>query len=201
MSPNVLLNLVWLPMLGFVVMPLGILGMLLSTMSWTIPLGGIFLGWASLVMDWLLAVLNVTCGTGLTPVFSVLRPLWPEIIGCILLLVTAITVWGNRNRIPIGLAGIGFALVVLPHFSIMISDSRDETRLTMLDVGLGQSVVISLPGGHRWLVDGGGGAKNFDLGEAVVAPYLTHGRSPRLDGVFMSQIGRASCRERVCLYG
>ena len=56
----------------------------------------------------------------------------------------------------------------------------------MLDVGLGHSVLISLPSDHRWLVDGGGGSKNFELGEAVVAPYLTHGRSPRLDGVFMS---------------
>lgn len=186
LSPNVLLNLVWLPVLGFMVMPLGLLGMLLSTMSFTATLGGVFLGWSALLMDWLLTLLNLVSTSGLTPVFAVLRPLWPEVIGFALLLVTAIIVWGNRSRIPLGLAFIGFVLIVSPHVWVMASDARDETRLTVLDVGLGQSVIVSLPGGHRWLVDGGGGSRNFDIGEAVVAPSLTYGRPPRLDGVFMT---------------
>jgi len=186
LSPNVLLNLVWLPTLGFVVMPLGILGMLLSIMPWTAVLGGTVIGWASWFMDWLLALLHLVDGLGLTPVFAVLRPMWPEIVGCALLLITAIVVWGNGRRIPLGLAGIGFALMVVPHFGVMVSDARDEARLTVLDVGLGQAAIIKLPGGHRWLVDGGGGSRTFDIGEAVVAPYLTLGRPPRLDGVFMT---------------
>jgi competence protein ComEC len=186
MSPNLLLNLIWLPVLGFVVMPLGLLGMSLSSFAWTAPFGWLFLGWASMAMDWLLGLLHLAESIGCTPVLSVLRPLWPEIVGFVVLLVTAIVAWGNRSRVHLGLAGIGFAFIVLPHLLVMTADSLDKTRLTMLDVGLGQSLVISLPGGHRWLVDGGGGSKNFDLGEAVVAPFLTYGRAPRLDGVFMT---------------
>jgi competence protein ComEC len=47
-------------------------------------------------------------------------------------------------------------------------------------------LVVSLPGGHRWLVDTGGGSSTFDLGEAVVGPSLAWGRPPRLDGIFLT---------------
>ncbi len=136
-------------------------------------------------MDWLLALLHLFDVAGYLPVTAVLRPLWPEIVGCAVLLAVALTAWANRRLFP-GVAAVGFLFMVAPHVSIMASDAQDEVRLTVIDVGLGQSALISLPGGHRWLVDGGGGSSRFDIGEAVVAPYLTRGRAPRLDGVFMS---------------
>lgn len=185
-SPNILLNLLWLPVLGFVVMPLGIAGMILSCAAWSAPVGGMCLSWASQSMDWLLAVLHLANVHGLTPVFAVLRPLWPEIMGFMLLFGAMVIVWGDKKRRVFGLAGLGFVALVLPHVSMMVGDARDEIRLTLIDVGLGQAVVISLPGGHRWLIDGGGGSSNFDIGESVVAPSLTYGRPPRLDGVFMT---------------
>jgi len=186
MSPNILLNLLWLPVLGFVVMPLGLMGMILTSMSWTLPLGSALLGWAAVSMDWLLGVLFAVNAHGLTPAFSVLRPLWPEMLGFAVLAVAVVVAWGGRRRVPVSLMVVGFLLLVGPHVFVMVEDSRDEVRLTMLDVGLGQSLVISTPGGRRWLVDGGAGSKHFDIGEAVVAPALTRGRSPRLDGVFMT---------------
>lgn len=185
-SPNILLNLVWLPVLGLVVMPLGLLGMVLSVFTWTVPLAGMLLGWAAQTMDGLLTLLHFVSDSGLTPVFSVLRPLWPEMLGCVLLLAATAAVMRSTRRISAVLVGAGFALLVAPHLWIMADDSRDVVRLSMLDVGLGQSLVVSVPGGHRWLIDGGGGSSHFDLGEAVVAPSLAHGRPPRVDGVFMT---------------
>ena len=184
-SPNFLLNLVWIPILGLAVMPLGLLGMMLSVMSWAAPLGAYCLLMAARLMDWLLVLLHITGETGVTPVFSVLRPLWPELIGGGLLLVLAVLVWMNR-RACVGLAGLGFVLLVWPHVSVMAVDAQDVVRLTLIDVGQGQAAVIATPGGHRWLIDGGAGSKSFDFGESVVAPALTAGRPPRLDGVFMS---------------
>ncbi|RWU03616.1 DNA internalization-related competence protein ComEC/Rec2 [Pseudodesulfovibrio sp. S3] len=185
-SPNILLNFIWLPVLGFAVMPLGLVGMFLSASAWTAPVGGVLLGLAAGVADWLLVLLYAERDAGLTPILAVLRPLWPETLGFVILLITAAAVLRSDRRVPKALAGLGFVLLVLPHVWIMVEDSRNQTRLTMLDVGLGQSLVISLPGGHRWLVDAGGGSKTFDFGEAVVAPSLTLGRPPRLDAAFMS---------------
>jgi len=183
--PNFLLNLIWLPVIGFAVMPLGVLGLGLSVFPWSLPLSGYVLGFAAMLMDWLLGVLSLAASHEMTPVFSVLRPLWQEIVGCALMVIVAVVAWANR-RVFVGLAGIGFFLMVFPHISIMAADTQDEVRLTLIDVGLGQSALLSLPGGHRWLIDGGGGSSTFDMGESVVAPYLTMGRPPRLDGIFMS---------------
>lgn len=186
MSPNILFNLLWLPVLGLVIMPLGLVGMLLTVFSWTQFIGSVLLGWAAQVADVLLNLLYTADTAGLTPVFAVLRPLWPEMLGCSVLLIVVVSIIRSSRRVPVELAAIGFVLLVFPHVSFMVSDAQDEVKLTMLDVGLGQALVVSLPGGHRWLVDGGGGSRTFDLGEAVVAPALTHGRPPRLDGVFMT---------------
>lgn len=185
LSPNILLNLIWLPALGFIVMPLGLAGMLFSLASWTLPFASVLLGGAAWVMDCLLLLLHWCDAAGLIPIYSVLRPLWPEVLGFVLLVTTAVLAWGNR-RCFAGLAGLGFMLLVLPHVVIMVSDSKNEIRLSLIDVGMGQSALVSTPGGHRWLVDAGGGSSTFDLGEAVVAPYLTYGRPPRLDGIIMS---------------
>jgi competence protein ComEC len=184
-SPNILLNVIWIPVLGCAVMPLGLVGLLLSFVPAAAHPAALFLGLAARIMDQLLAVLNAVNQAGLTPVLVVLRPLWPESLGFGLLLVVALAAWSNR-RVAFGLAGIGFVLLSLPHLLVMASDTRDEVRLTLMDVGLGQAVVVSTPGGHRWLVDGGGGSRTFDLGEAVVGPWLALGRPPRLDGVIMS---------------
>lgn len=185
-SPNILLNVLWLPVLGGVAMPLGLAGMIFASFSWTVPLGGLLLTGAASCMDGLLFVLHQVVDGGLTPVFAVLRPLWPEILGCGLLLISVLAVWRSDRKVPVGLAAIGFTLMVVPHVLVMAEDTRNEIRLTMLDVGLGQSLVVSVPGGRRWLVDAGGGTRLFDIGEAVVAPSLTHGRPPRLEGVFMT---------------
>ena len=182
-TPNILLNLIWLPALGFAVMPLGIAGMLLSAYAWTAPFGNALLAGGAFVMDGLLLLLHAM--DGMTPVISVLRPLWLEILGGTLLFVTALLALVNR-RVFVGLAGLGFVLLVWPHVGVMLTDAQDEVCVSLIDVGQGQAALISTPGGHRWLVDGGAGSSSFDYGESVVAPYLTYGRPPRLDGVFMS---------------
>jgi competence protein ComEC len=57
----------------------------------------------------------------------------------------------------------------------------NELQLTVLDVGQGDSLFLTFPGGHTMLVDGGGDLTSFysggmragmDIGEEVVSPYL-----------------------------
>ncbi len=46
-------------------------------------------------------------------------------------------------------------------------------RVTFLDVGQGESILVEFPGKKKMLVDGGGGAdSSFDIGEQVVSPFL-----------------------------
>ena len=60
-------------------------------------------------------------------------------------------------------------------------------RVTFLDVGQGDAALVELPDGPRLLVDGGpGGARRFDVGERVLAPYLWNRPLARLDVVALS---------------
>jgi competence protein ComEC len=72
----------------------------------------------------------------------------------------------------------GFALAVLLLLGILSSPllewrarPRGTVRLTMLDVGQGEALVLQT-GGHALLVDAGGGSATFDVGRRVIAPAL-----------------------------
>ena len=48
-----------------------------------------------------------------------------------------------------------------------------ELEVTFLSVGQGDSTFVRFPGGASWLIDGGGAvASHFDLGAAILAPFL-----------------------------
>jgi competence protein ComEC len=60
-------------------------------------------------------------------------------------------------------------------------------RVTFLDVGQGDAALIELPEGPRLLVDGGpGGARRFDVGERILAPFLWNRPLVRLDAVALT---------------
>lgn len=184
-APDLLLNLVWVPVVGFVVMPLGIAGMLAGALSNLYApfaeFGNVLVLAASHVMDVLLDVLHWYRDAGLAPMGAVLRPLWPEMLGFAVLLAAALA-----QRRQLAVAALGTLLLFIPHIQMMVQDMH-SVRLDMIDVGQGQAVLISTPGGHRVLVDGGGvGGRTFDIGRAIVGPYVAHGRPPRLDAVVMS---------------
>ena len=60
--------------------------------------------------------------------------------------------------------------------------ARETLRTTLLDVGQGSSTLIELPDGRTVLVDGGGyESDRFNVGEALIAPFLWQKRLWRLD--------------------
>ena len=58
--------------------------------------------------------------------------------------------------------------------------------LTVIDVGQGDSLLVDLPDGGHWLVDGGGGAGAGDTGRYRVLPALRRRGIDRLDGVVVT---------------
>ncbi|MEW5773440.1 MAG: MBL fold metallo-hydrolase, partial [Thermodesulfobacteriota bacterium] len=84
-------------------------------------------------------------------------------------------------------AGLGLCLLFFPALERGLAAARDEARLTLLDTGQSQAVLVEAPGGVRVLVDGGGSvSRTFDLGRAVTGPALTANRPPRLDLAVLS---------------
>lgn len=62
----------------------------------------------------------------------------------------------------------------------------DSLTVTFFDVGQGDAALLQLPGGASWLVDGGGGIGEWDVGERALVPELARLAILRLDGILLS---------------
>jgi competence protein ComEC len=99
---------------------------------------------------------------------------------------------GQRFLVGAGFSLFFFVLVVSP-----FRPGSPELRVTMIDVGQGESLLVEFPGRRTMLIDGGGlAASSFDVGERVVSPVLwrkgikkvdylvlTHPHPDHLDGL------------------
>ena len=190
-QPNFLLNLPWVPVQGLVVQVLGMVGMALAPVPGLGNVAGWLLQAAATVQDAMLVALHQASQAGWLPVWALLRPLWPELLGAGLVTALAPYCLRRRNTAPVLLVLAGLLLMAAPRVRMLLDESRPEfrpeVRLTLLDVGQSQALLITAPGGRRVLVDGGGTAsQTFDMGRSVVGPSLAWGRAPRLDAVVMS---------------
>ncbi|MGM0646039.1 MAG: DNA internalization-related competence protein ComEC/Rec2 [Thermodesulfobacteriota bacterium] len=178
-SPHLYLNALWLPLLGLGVLPLALVGVL----GWLLPgasaVGALGFGAAARLAEAMFAGLSWLDAQGWLEEIMVLRPLWPQAFGYWLLLGALVLAWAGYKRFwPV--VAVGLALLVGPTLAAQMEQGR--VRLTVLDVGQGQAVLLRGPSGRRILIDGGGSWNpDFDLARFAVLPALTQGAPPRLD--------------------
>ena len=177
---NPWVNLLWLPVLGGVVMPLVLCGAAIVAIPGLGQAGGLLLTLAAECCAWLMRALAAFDAQGLLFSQAVLRPQWPALLGCYGLLAALALLAAGRPK-PRAAILASLALLLIPAAWQVAQDSRQNVSLTVLDVGQGQSVVVTIPGGKRLLIDAGGLFGSFDVGRAVVGAYLTDGRRPRID--------------------
>jgi len=71
------------------------------------------------------------------------------------------------------LAFAGFAVFFGLLITYPFPSKSPDLRVTVLDVGQGDSILVEFPGTRKMLVDGGGFPESrFDVGERIVAPFL-----------------------------
>lgn len=184
-GPGLWINLLWLPVLGGLAMPLALAGLVVTAVPGLGGLGAALLVGAADCCAGLMRLLSWLAAHDLLPTRAVLRPSWPEALGCLgLFAALAVVVAGGRR--PVAVMAACLALLVGPTIWRAATDLDDAVTLTVLDVGQGQAVAVALPGGRRLLVDAGGLSGDFDVGRAVVGAFLTDGRPPRLTAALAS---------------
>ncbi len=100
--------------------------------------------------------------------------------------VTLVVMFFSRGLLRRGMVVLLFALILALGVGPIAARSP-VLRLTALDVGHGDAVLLELPEGERLLVDGGGWfGPGFDVGGSVVVPALLRRKVTRLDAVVLT---------------
>ncbi|MFW6372487.1 MAG: DNA internalization-related competence protein ComEC/Rec2 [Thermodesulfobacteriota bacterium] len=187
-------NPVFIPLIGFVTVPLGLSGVFLYLIH---PAVG----------EWFFQAAHLTAGFSLKLVpffadlpFGAMRTITPTVleIGCYYLLVWSVVnlLVGsdpvkNKNRIWTPKRVLICALVILSAdigYWVYQRFGRGDLRVTVMDVGQGSAVLAELPGGRCMLIDGGGFYDNsvFDVGARIVAPILWRKKIRTVDTLLLT---------------
>ena len=178
---GVVANLAVVPLAG-VATTLGMLALLLELVSAT--LAGLLFDALWLVLLALRAVVWVAAAVPAAMVYLP-APAGAAILAWYgALLLAPASAASSRTRAVVGLLVITVAaLSVWP----WLRPTDRMLRVTFLDVGQGDAALVELPDGPRLLVDGGpGGARRFDVGERVLAPFLWNRPLAHLDAIALS---------------
>ncbi|MFW5489383.1 MAG: DNA internalization-related competence protein ComEC/Rec2 [Desulfovibrio sp.] len=192
-------NLLWLPILGVVAMPLGFFGLLLASLASVacIPgLGGLHTAAAFIfqmdaqLLDGVFQLLSAASRAGLMPVVAGVHPGWTVMLGYYLF-ATLCLIWLNTGKsLSIRWQVAALCLLAWPVAVQGWDLARPGVSLTVLDVGQGQSLLIKA-NGNKVLIDGGGTfSRTFDIGEAVIAPNVAAGTGPRLRAIALTHAQR-----------
>ncbi|MDR2819402.1 MAG: ComEC/Rec2 family competence protein [Desulfovibrio sp.] len=179
------LNIIWLPVVGFLALPGAALGLVLAALDMEVAARAV-LNMAALPCQWLTDMLAWLDGLGILQNPAVLRPHWTT-LPAYAAVFTALALTVNRPAMPQAgkrLLAIGVILLCVGPLLRAASRASDDIRLSALDVGQGQAVILRFPDNLRLLLDGGGSiSPNFDPGKALVAPTLTYNDAPVLAAV------------------
>lgn len=101
----------------------------------------------------------------------------------LVLVLFGLTEWVEKRMVRRTLFGAGAALAAAAVVAAVFSEK--ELRITMLDVGQSEAIVIESEG-HTLLIDGGMRSEYTDRGAYVVLPYLRYRGIDLLDAVLVT---------------
>lgn len=171
-------NLILIPYFSFILMPLGMLGLLFS---WIHPAWASFFFhsasfFAELALGLVKNLASVSWSSHCLPGMNALQIILYASVPLVLL-----SALRPRRKIILAsaLVLVNWGAWFYPHWA---DSRRQDLRISFLDVGQGDSVLIEFPRGVKMLVDAGGilGSK-FDLGEKVLLPTLLDRGIRKLD--------------------
>ncbi len=171
------------PLVGFVIVPLGLtiglVTLIASEFAWPLAwLGDRLAGWTIVIVEF----------AGRLPLASI-RVAAPNLLEVGALYAGVLALFVLRKRRQLFFAAGAFLLVLVGdvyYWRVQRFDSN-QLRVTHLNVGQGDAAVVEFPGGKILVIDAGGAAVgDFDTGESIVAPYLRARKILKVDYLLVS---------------
>jgi len=193
-------NIIIVPIMGFIVLPLGMATIITAPIS--TALAGLLIKISSFFIGISISIVDSITALPMSS-FFVTTPTLPEITAYYLLLITAaklIEIWAENSdeksmkKSTLKYKGLKIVLALLILFFVadgvylhIKAANAGRLRATFIDVGQGSSTLVRFPGGTKMLIDGGGFySESFDVGRYVVAPFLWHERIKEVDIVVLT---------------
>ncbi|MBN1829106.1 MAG: DNA internalization-related competence protein ComEC/Rec2 [Deltaproteobacteria bacterium] len=188
---GILSNMLVVPLTGFIILPSAFAAVLALSVSST--LSSAFISIASAATEGLLfitrqfAALPFASVNTSTPTFVEITLVYGIFFSGIRWLVSRQSGKVLSSLFRYLLPGIVLSLLLYESLIFYQASATKLLRVTVLDVGHGNSVFIAFPGGKSMLIDGGGFYdSSFDVGQHIVAPFLRKNRLSRLDTVVLT---------------
>jgi competence protein ComEC len=175
-------NLLAVPLSTVLIVPVGLLCVVLLPLSqtaagWVADIGVLLSSFLASLAQWF----------GGLPMASIHVPTPPVItlVLCYAVMILVLMIGRWRRAGLAALAG-AIVLILIACWGYLAPRFSHELRVTFIDVGQGDSILLRCPGGESWLIDGGSKNDRFDAGRQVVAPFLWNQQITHLDGVIGS---------------
>ena len=172
------------PLVGFVVVPLGLL---IGFLSLTLPAAAAPLVWLTdKLVELTIGLVHLLANLPLANI-SVPAPNLAEVALLYLFIIAVLFLIRSSRSAAAAAAVLSVALAADGFYWWRERHDRKELRITHLNVGQGDAAVIEFPGSKVMVLDAGGTAfGDFDTGEAVVAPFLRSRKILKTDYLLVS---------------
>jgi competence protein ComEC len=198
-------NIIFIPLIGFVVVPLGIMAVFLYPL--TVSGALICLKAGSAVLEYVIKIINLISGwtwaaiKTITPnyleIFCFYLLFWVLINLISIKIKTPAALSKDRNgknenfvRKPMIIVGLLAVLMFSANVAYWLYQRfwHDDLKVTMIDVGHGNASLLEFPYGYNMLIDGGGFSDNrvFDVGARIIAPLLWRKKILSVDTLVLS---------------
>ncbi len=163
-------NFIVIPVIGFISVPIGLSAVFIYPLS--VKLSFFLLTISAVVLSGAIEFIKTV---SLIPYVSV-KTITPNIIEILSFYALAISLFNIKKSNFAKNTALFAALILCADSAYWIKERflSQELRITVIDVGQGNSALIEFPRGECMLIDGGGFSdkSDFDAGESIVAPFL-----------------------------
>ena len=176
-------NLMVVPLMGFWILPLGLL--CVATLPFSFEVAGFFVNLGAWGLSVLMEIIRFWASLSWSS-FWVITPNPFEILMsyCLMLFLFFFKRWSWAKKGLLVLAV--FIAIDVGYWTYRVGFNR-KLKVTFLDVGQANAALVEFPMGKKMLIDGGGFPRDhFDVGKMVVAPYLWHSKIQRIDYLVLS---------------